>query len=601
MDAELPMGAEASNTTEEPDETDVEAEETFQNVRRPPAVCPATLTLPPVDCDATLTADARTHYRLSTPALTTARIFTDALNLCLHTKQQRCATTQAQLAQLSVDSIIDGETEENAANEAMLDTVTELLRLQGASKQAEAARGDDLLAAQREVGVKSRALESLRGDLSSADAEARKWRLQLDTARQEFRSEKARLSRQNKELDKERARLAGKDAQYVAKLRKVESEATRLKDQLQKAQNPAKGRPAKGGVAMVRELPAPARTNSGRRGGDAATSEPQRFMDAANDAYTETVAELRSENEALRASLQTLQEELTDACNDALHPPSRATACDEDGDGAEGAAAEPTVLKGAMLLPVDLMQDGVEQRVRDLVTGVRELLSSAADTQSGGAMESPSMAQKASASLIELREQLEAEQTQGAKLQQSLQVKSDRLLETERMCALLRDQAHKQLGSSAAAEAIKVREEACVLKEKALEAEAEAVAEQTESNASAACEIDKQRSALEADTAAVAASLSAWERGSVGPAGTPLSGKDTENDALASPAVAAFLRRLSGISAPGSASKGSNPAGSGGRPARKSAKWAVTPHKTSTIGGMMPLLSPKVLPVRTQK
>lgn len=173
---------------------------------------------------------------------------------------------------------------------------------------------------------------------------------------------------------------------------------------------------------------------------------------------------------------------------------------------------------------------GVEQRVRDLVTGVRELLASAADTQSAGAMESPSMAQKASASLIDLREQLQAEQSHGAKLQQALTVKSDRLVETDRMCALLRDQAHKQLGSSAAAEAIKVREESCVLKERALEAEAEAVAEQTASNASAACEIDKQRSALEADTAAVSASLSAWERGSVGPAGTPLSGKDHQND-----------------------------------------------------------------------
>jgi hypothetical protein len=137
-----------------------------------------------------------------------------------------------------------------------------------------------------------------------------------------------------------------------------------------------------------------------------------------------------------------------------------------------------------------------------------------------------------------------------------------------------------------------------VLKERALEAEADAVTEQAASNAAAASDIDKQRSALEADTAACAATLSAWERGAVGPVGTPLSGKNRD-DPLASPAVAAFLRRLSGISAPGSASKGSNPAG--GRSARKSGRPTVTPHKTSalTIGGMMPLLSPGVLPVST--
>lgn len=259
---------------------------------------------------------------------------------------------RAQLAHLAVDSIIDVDTEENAANEAMLDTVAELLRLQGATKQAEAQRSDELQAAQRENSVQSRALESQRGDVSSAGAETQKWRLQLDTARQEFRTEKGKLARQNKELEKERAQLAGRDTQYVAKLRKVESEATRLKDQLQKAQNPAKGRQAaKGGVAMVRELPASTRTNTGRRGGDAATSGSQRFMDDAHDAYTETLAELRSENETLRASLQTLQEELTDACNDALNPASR-------GEQAGAAAAEPTVMKGAMLLPVDLMQNG---------------------------------------------------------------------------------------------------------------------------------------------------------------------------------------------------------------------------------------------------
>ena len=98
----------------------------------------------------------------------------------------------------------------------------------------------------------------------------------------------------------------------------------------------------------------------------------------------------------------------------------------------------------------------------------------------------------------------------------------------------------------------------------------------------------------EADTAAVAASLSAWERGSVGADGTPLADKASIGSAAtdASPYVAQFLRRLSGISAPGSATKASPAANTRGASARKSAKTTITPHKTST--GALSIFSPKV-------
>jgi hypothetical protein len=550
---------------------------------------------------------------------------------------QQCEAVRGRLAKLSIDaSVID--TEETAVNTATLHAVTnaparppvsqrpgsrllqslttprdrvasqitELLRLHDEGRAAADARGEELCAAEREISVQNRALEALRDEVTSAEDAGRKWRLQLDMAREEHRAEKSKLAKQNKDLEKERARLQGKDTQYVAKLRKAEGESNRLKDQLQKAQNPTKGRKERGAIAMVRVLPAATRSVSGRRaGGDEAASDAQRLLDEAHAAYTETLSELRSENECLRASLQTLQEELTDACNDAVAPKRVLTADgkEQEEDVAGGGAM---ALQGTMLLPVEFMQDGMEQQIRQLVQGVRELLSSAAAAaaeKQQGPMESPSIAQKATASLVELRDQLSAEIAEGVRLQKALDRKSDRLIETERMCALLRDQAHKQLGSSAAAEAIKEREEACEQRERALEAEAVAVAEQAESNAAAAEQIDRQRAGLEADTAAVAASLSAWERGSVGPDGTPLAAAGKENAAAASPTaspnIAQFLRRLSGISAPSSASKGSPAAGGGGgnapRSARKSAKMTITPHKTSTT--LLPMFSPKVCTV----
>ena len=370
-------------------------------------------------------------------------------------------------------------------------------------------------------------------------------------------------------------------SRYIAKLRKVEGEVSRLKDQLQKAQNPSKGRKDRGGIAMVRVLPAVVRTTSGQ--GRAEVSDAQRLMDDAHTAYTETLSELRSENQCLRASLQALQEELVDACNDALNPRHHSVT---ERSRAEGG----TALQGTMLLPVDLMQNGVEQQIRTLVQSVRELLASA--TAAGDRaipLESPSLAQQAAASLAEVREQLSAEQAEAARLQAALATKSERLLETERMCALLRDAAH----NTQAAEAIRLREEACDQRERALAAEAAAVAEHAESNAVAAEQIDKQRALLEADAAAVAASLSAWEKGSVGADGTPLSSKGSAAAAAdASPYIAQFLRRLSGISAPAS-SPGSNALGS----ARKSAKMTITPHKTSMAS--LPMFSPKVSPLQT--
>lgn len=372
-------------------------------------------------------------------------------------------------------------------------------------------------------------------------------------------------------------------SRYIAKLRKVEGEVSRLKDQLQKAQNPSKGRKDRGGIAMVRVLPAVTRTTNGQ--GRAEVSDVQRLMDDAHAAYTETLSELRNENECLRDSLQALQEELVDACNDAVNPRRHSVHTVAERSRVEGGVAS----RGMMLLPIDLMQNGVEQQVRTLVQSVRELLASAATTGDRLIpLESPSLAQKAAASLAEVREQLSAEQAEAARLQAALAAKSDRLLETERMCALLRDAAHKQLGGSGAAGAIRLREEACDQRERALEAEAAAVAEQAESNAVAAEQIDKQRAVLEADSAAVAASLSAWERGSVGADGTPLSGKGSAADA--SPYIAQFLRRLSGISAPTSSPAINAVLGS----ARKSAKMTITPHKTSMAS--LPVFSPKVSP-----
>ena len=70
--------------------------------------------------------------------------------------------------------------------------------------------------------------------LSSEQDEARKWRTQLEMAREEHRREKSKLVKENKGLEKERARLQGKDTQWAAKLRKAESESSRLKDTLQK-------------------------------------------------------------------------------------------------------------------------------------------------------------------------------------------------------------------------------------------------------------------------------------------------------------------------------------------------------------------------------
>jgi hypothetical protein len=441
--------------------------------------------------------------------------------------------------------------------------------------------------------VQNRALAELRDDIIRAEEETRKWRLQLDMMRDEHRAEKSKLIKQNKGLEKERAQLQGKDSQYAAKLRKVEGEVSRLKDQLQKAQNPSKGRKDREGIAMVRVLPAATRTASGRRpGSELNVSESQRLLDEAHAAYTETLSELRNENQCLRASLQALQEELTDACNDSINPGRHNVTRSSFVEG--GLDSSAAALRGTMLLPVDLMQDGMEQQIRHLVQSVRELLTSVASAdQRSTPLESPSLAQKAAVSLADLREQLSAEQAETVRLQAVLTSKSDRLVETERMCALLRDAAHKQLGGSAAAEAIRLREEACDQRERALEAEAMAVAEQTESNATVAEQIDKQRAVLEADTAAVAASLSAWERGSVGADGTPLAGKGSAAAATAdaSPCIAQFLRRLSGISAPASALKaspGANPRCS----ARKSAKMTITPHKTSTL----PMFSPKASP-----
>eukprot|EP01043_Picozoa_sp_COSAG02_P067336 COSAG02_NODE_10788_length_1858_cov_1.243889_2_plen_187_part_01 len=182
-------------------------------------------------------------------------------------------------------------------------------------------RSDELRAAEREISVQNRALAELRDDIIRAEEETRKWRLQLDMMRDEHRAEKSKLIKQNKGLEKERAQLQGKDSQYAAKLRKVEGEVSRLKDQLQKAQNPSKGRKDREGIAMVRVLPAATRTASGRRpGSELNVSESQRLLDEAHAAYTETLSELRNENQCLRASLQALQEELTDACNDSINP-----------------------------------------------------------------------------------------------------------------------------------------------------------------------------------------------------------------------------------------------------------------------------------------
>jgi hypothetical protein len=470
--------------------------------------------------------------------------------------------------------------------------IAELLQLHDTARKDAEQRADELRAAEREISVQNHALAESRDEVTRSEEETRKWRLQLDLMRDEHRAEKSQLMKQNKGLEKLRAQLQGKDSQYNAKLRKVEGEVSRMKDQLQKAQNPSKGRKDRAGISMVRVLPAATRTVSGRRpGSEPIVSESQRLLEEAHAAYTETLSELRSENQCLRSSLQALQEDLTDACNDFINPGRRDMTRSSlvEGDTDAGAAA----LRGTMLLPVDLMQDGMEQQIRQLVQSVRELLTSAASADDRSIpLESPSLAQMAAASLAELREQLSEKQAETARLHAALMTKNDRLADTERMCALLRDAAHKQLGASAAAEAIRLREEACDQRESALEAEAAAVAEQTESNAIAAADIDKQRAALEADAAAVAASLSAWERGSVGPDGTPLAGKGSAAATDASPYVAQFLRRLSGLSAPASASKlspaGVNPRGS----ARRGAKMTITPHKTSTL----PMFSPKASP-----
>ena len=407
-------------------------------------------------------------------------------------------------------------------------------------------------------------------------------------AREEHRREKSKLVKENKGLEKERARLQGKDTQWAAKLRKAESESSRLKDTLQKMHSTQKGRKDKG-VAMARTLPA---TRGGRGGGQA--GEVQQMLDSANEAYTETLAELRNENECLRASLATLQQELTTACNEATgaSEAEQGGASEAEQGGAEtGGASEGATVSGTMLLPVEYMQDGMEQQIRELVTSVSELLSSAA-SQGSGPMESPSIARQRTNEVTELTEQLGRVQTEAGRVQAALTAKTERLEETERMCALLRDQAHKQLGGTDAAEAIRQREVACDEQERRLAAQAESLSASSKTNEAAAARIDADRAALEADTAAVQAHLAAWEKGSVGPAGTPLapsSDSDKENAPTAagtpssSPAVRDLLRRLSGLSAPKASPV---------RSSRKAARPNVTPHKTST---MMPLSSPKVI------
>eukprot|EP01043_Picozoa_sp_COSAG02_P004313 COSAG02_NODE_111_length_36009_cov_42.221248_10_plen_485_part_00 len=470
--------------------------------------------------------------------------------------------------------------------------IVELLQLHDKGRKDADQRADELRVAEREISVQNHALAESRDEVTRAEEEARKWRLQLDLMRDEHRAEKSQLMKQNKGLEKQRAQLQGKDSQYNAKLRKAEGEVSRMKDQLQKAQNTSKGRKDRAGISMVRVLPAATRTVSGRRpGSEPNVSTSQRLLDEAHAAYTDTLSELRSENQCLRSSLQALQEELTDACNDSFKSVRRNMTRGSlvEGDTDPGAAD----LRGTMLLPVDLMQGGMEQQIRQLVQSVRELLTPAASADDRSIpLESPTLAQQATASLAELREQLSAEQAETARLHAVLTTKNDRLADTERMCTLLRDAAHKQLGGSGAAEAIRLREEACSQRESALEAEAATVAEQTESNAIAAEQIDKQRAALEADAAAVAASLSAWERGSVGPDGTPLAGKGSAAATDASPYVAQFLRRLSGISAPASASKLSPGVQTIWGSARKGAKMTITPRKTSAL----PMFSPKASP-----
>jgi len=206
-------------------------------------------------------------------------------------------------------------------------------------------------------------------------------------------------------------------------------------------------------------------------------------------------------------------------------------------------------------------------------------------------MESPSIARQRTNEVTELTEQLGRVQKGAGRVQAALTAKTERLEETERMCALLRDQAHKQLGGTDAAEAIRQREVACDEQERRLAAQAESLSASSKTNEAAAARIDADRAALEADSAAVQAHLAAWEKGSVGPAGTPLapsSDPDKENAPTAagtpssSPAVRDLLRRLSGLSAPKASPV---------RSSRKAARPNVTPHKTST---MLPLSSPKV-------
>ena len=457
--------------------------------------------------------------------------------------------------------------------------IGELLRLHDASCATIDERGEDLSKLETELSVQRRANEGLQDDVASEQDEARKWRTQLEMAREEHRREKSKLVKENKGLEKERARLQGKDTQWAAKLRKAESESSRLKDTLQKMHSTQKGRKDKG-VAMARTLPA---TRGGRGGGQA--GEGQQMLDSANEAYTETLAELRNENECLRASLATLQQELTTACNEA----TGASEAEQGGAEADGAPEGATV-SGTMLLPVEYMQDGMEQQIRELVTSVSELLSSAA-SQGSGPMESPSIARQRTNEVTELTEQLDRVQTEAGRVQAALTAKTERLEETERMCALLRDQAHKQLGGTDAAEAIRQREIACDEQERRLAAQAESLSASSKTNEAAAARIDADRAALEADSAAVQAHLAAWEKGSVGPAGTPLapsSDPDKENAPTnagtpsSSPAVRDLLRRLSGLSAPKASPV---------RSSRKAARPNVTPHKTST---MLPLSSPKV-------
>eukprot|EP00466_Bigelowiella_natans_P000396 jgi/Bigna1/66325/fgenesh1_pg.1_\ len=149
----------------------------------------------------------------------------------------------------------------------------------------------------------SRILEQTKAELIKARRQHWIVEERLSLLQKESRAAEKKLKLQMNKLSKENVMIRNRDKGYQAKIRKIEHEAVRLKDKLDRAQRARKGLPKDAKIEIVSAVKRGKKT-SGSSNGD------EQLMKETLSAYERKNSELAEENARLRADFHSYQQKL---------------------------------------------------------------------------------------------------------------------------------------------------------------------------------------------------------------------------------------------------------------------------------------------------